>query len=169
MASRRGRAWTREGVRAHGGAVGEMTASGSASVPVLYPLPQTKAQECPEVPRAGIKFRYLNQAGDSTSQSACGLQGTIPRPAALTDVPLDFVRNASSGDLLLLIRNAAYSSGLQRQQLWTWDPETALSSPRVGSEAGSSLRTSAHGLARWYSGKESACQCRRHGRCGFNP
>ena len=99
--------------------MGEMTASGSASVPVLYPLPQTKAQECPEVPRAGIKFRYLNQAGDSTSQSACGLQGTIPRPAALTDVPLDFVRNASSGDLLLLIRNAAYSSGLQRQQLWT--------------------------------------------------
>ena len=149
--------------------MGETPASGSASVPVLHPLSQTRAQECPEVPRAGIKFRYLNQAGNLTSQSACGSQGTIPRPAALTDVPLDFVRNASSGDLLLLIRNAAYSSGLQRQQLWAWDPETALSSPRVGSEAGSSLRTSAHVLARWRRGKESACQCRRHRRCGFNP
>ena len=25
------------------------------------------------------------------------------------------------------------------------------------------------GLPRWHSGKESACQCRRHKRCGFNP
>ena len=25
------------------------------------------------------------------------------------------------------------------------------------------------GLPRWLSGKESACQCRRHQRCGFNP
>ena len=25
------------------------------------------------------------------------------------------------------------------------------------------------GLLRWCSGKESACQCRRHKRCGFNP
>ena len=24
------------------------------------------------------------------------------------------------------------------------------------------------GLPRWYSGKESACQCRRHKRLGFN-
>ena len=121
------------------------------------------------MPRAGIKFRYLNQAGNLPSQSACGSQGTIPRPAALTDVPLDFVRKASSGDLLLLIRNATYSSGLQRQQLWAWDPETALSSPRVGSEAGSSLRASAPGLAGWLSGNESACQCKRHRRCGFRP
>ena len=25
------------------------------------------------------------------------------------------------------------------------------------------------GLPRWLSGKESACLCRRHKRCGFNP
>ena len=25
------------------------------------------------------------------------------------------------------------------------------------------------GLPRWHSGKESACQCRRHKRCGFDP
>ena len=25
------------------------------------------------------------------------------------------------------------------------------------------------GLPRWWSGKEPACQCRRHRRCGFNP
>ena len=25
------------------------------------------------------------------------------------------------------------------------------------------------GLPRWLSGKEPACQCRRHKRCGFNP
>ena len=25
------------------------------------------------------------------------------------------------------------------------------------------------GLPKWISGKESACQCRRHRRCGFNP
>ena len=25
------------------------------------------------------------------------------------------------------------------------------------------------GLLRWHSGKESACQCRRHRRCGFDP
>ena len=25
------------------------------------------------------------------------------------------------------------------------------------------------GLPRWCSGRESACQCRRHRRCGFNP
>jgi len=25
------------------------------------------------------------------------------------------------------------------------------------------------GLPRWLSGKESACQCRRHRRCRFNP
>ena len=25
------------------------------------------------------------------------------------------------------------------------------------------------GLSRWFSGKEPACQCRRHKRCGFNP
>ena len=25
------------------------------------------------------------------------------------------------------------------------------------------------GLLRWFSGKEPACQCRRHKRCGFNP
>ena len=25
------------------------------------------------------------------------------------------------------------------------------------------------GLPRWFSGKEPACQCRRHKRCGFNP
>ena len=25
------------------------------------------------------------------------------------------------------------------------------------------------GLLRWHSGKESACQCRRHKRLGFNP
>ena len=26
-----------------------------------------------------------------------------------------------------------------------------------------------YGLPRWWSGKESTCQCRRHRRCGFNP
>ena len=26
-----------------------------------------------------------------------------------------------------------------------------------------------HGLPRWLNGKESACQCRRHKRCRFNP
>ena len=25
------------------------------------------------------------------------------------------------------------------------------------------------GLPRWYSGKESVCQCKRYNRCGFNP
>ena len=25
------------------------------------------------------------------------------------------------------------------------------------------------GLPRWHSGKESACQCRRYKRCGFDP
>ena len=24
-------------------------------------------------------------------------------------------------------------------------------------------------LPRWFNGKEAACQCRRHKRCGFNP
>ena len=28
---------------------------------------------------------------------------------------------------------------------------------------------SSHGLPRWFSGKETACQCRRHKRHGFDP
>jgi len=32
-----------------------------------------------------------------------------------------------------------------------------------------SIYTEKKGLPRWLSGKESACQCRRHGRLGFVP
>ena len=31
------------------------------------------------------------------------------------------------------------------------------------------LKYDIHGLPRWHNGKESACQCRRCKRCGFNP
>ena len=31
------------------------------------------------------------------------------------------------------------------------------------------LKFIVHGLLRWHSGKESACQCRRHRRHGFDP
>ena len=92
----------------HGGDASELF---SLCIPFSTQCPRHGAQERPEVPRARIKFRDLDQAGNSTSQSACGLQGTIPRPAALTDLPLDFVRNASSGDLLRPPETAALGLG----------------------------------------------------------
>ena len=40
---------------------------------------------------------------------------------------------------------------------------------RVTSCQGSSKPVGIPGLPRWHSGKESTCQCRRHGRLGFHP
>ena len=41
-----------------------------------------------------------------------------------------------------------------------------------GKEGGRNWETGINihnGLPRWHGGKESACQCRRHMRCGFDP
>ena len=39
----------------------------------------------------------------------------------------------------------------------------------TGSQSWTGLKRLVTGLPRWRSGKESACQCRRHKRRGFNP
>ena len=74
---------------------------------------------------------------------------------------------------------------IQGQVTYLWGPEVKRSSYRNLTASAMELSTFLHegyfpscalfcnidkiNVSRWFSGKESSCQCRRLRRCGFNP
>ena len=65
---------------------------------------------------------------------------------------------------------AIHSSILTWRIPWTEKPGglQSVGSQKVGHDWTTNIHTHI-GLPRWLSGKESACQCRRYRRCGFDP
>ena len=65
---------------------------------------------------------------------------------------------------------ASHSSILTWRIPWTEKPGglQSVGSQRVRHDWATNIHTHI-GLPRWLSGKESACQCRRYRRCGFDP